>query len=136
LSSGGAGGTEEDDMQGNGLATARRRLWLPIVVFFAATFVFAPIRIAYKHGDDGGGKPGSVVLSNFMFKPSTLTVAKGTKVVFKNIDVARHTITADDGSFDSGALSPGQSFDQVVNATVTYHCDYHANMKATIEVTG
>ena len=111
-------------------------IWLVIVVFFTGTFVFSPLRILYKHNDGGGGTAGTVTLSNFMFKPSSVTVPAGTNVVFENVDVARHTVAADDGRFDSGAIDPGESFEVVVDATVTYHCDYHADMQATIAVEG
>ncbi len=88
----------------------------------------------------GGAAPatgGSAVsLVNYAFSPTSLTVAAGTTVTWTNNDTAAHTVTADDGSFDSGNLSPGQSFTHTFTASgsVAYHCNYHPNMVATIVV--
>jgi plastocyanin len=49
-----------------------------------------------------------------------------------------HTVTADDGSFDSGNLNPTQSFSLVFNTVgqFNYHCQYHQSlgMVGTINV--
>jgi plastocyanin len=48
-----------------------------------------------------------------------------------------HNITADDDSFASGVLSPGQSFEATFTAAGTYHyhCSIHPAMKGTVIVT-
>jgi plastocyanin len=48
-----------------------------------------------------------------------------------------HNITADDGSFTSGELVAGTSFDATFDApgTYGYHCSIHPTMKGTITVT-
>jgi plastocyanin len=47
-----------------------------------------------------------------------------------------HNITADDGSFTSGPLAPGTSFDATFSlaGTFTYHCSIHPTMKGTVTV--
>jgi plastocyanin len=52
-------------------------------------------------------------------------------------DAVTHNITADDGSFTSGALVAGASFDATFDApgTYGYHCSIHPTMKGTITVT-
>lgn len=84
----------------------------------------------------GGGTAVSIV--DFSFNPATLTVAKGATVTWTNTGSATHTVTADDGSFDSGNLSGGSNFSHTFSTagTFTYHCAIHASMKATITVTG
>jgi plastocyanin len=49
----------------------------------------------------------------------------------------QHTVTADDGSFDSGPIAQGETFSQVFNAagSVGYHCEIHPQMTGTIIVT-
>ena len=90
--------------------------------------------------DAGGAAPaagGSAVsLINYAFSPTSLQVAAGTTVTWTNNDTAAHTVTADDGSFDSGNLAAGQTFTHTFTAsgTVAYHCNYHPNMIATIVV--
>jgi plastocyanin len=80
--------------------------------------------------------PGSVSIVNMSFSPASITVKAGTTVTWKNNDNMAHTVTADDASFDSGALNNGQTFSHTFNtaATVTYHCTYHSTMTASVVV--
>ena len=43
-----------------------------------------------------------------MFRPARLVVAPGTTIVWTNGGQVIHTVTAEDGSFDSGAIESGQ----------------------------
>src|SRR6266480_1748089 len=52
----------------------------------------------------------SITIMNFAFSPVSLTVKTGTKVTWMNNDTVTHTVTADQGAFNSGLLSPGNSF--------------------------
>ncbi len=78
-----------------------------------------------------------VTIVNFAFSPDALTVKAGTKVTWTNKDTTAHTVTADDGSFDSGPINPGMTFSFTFKqaGTVSYHCSIHPNMKAKIVVT-
>jgi plastocyanin len=53
--------------------------------------------IANPHGSN----PASV------YYPSTLRVKAGLSVAWVNLDTVYHTVTADDGSFNSNVLNPG-----------------------------
>lgn len=79
----------------------------------------------------------SVTIANFAFAPASLDVAAGSEVTVTNNDDATHTLTADDGSFDSGALEKGQSGSITLSAPgeFGYHCNIHGSMKGTIRVT-
>lgn len=92
----------------------------------------------YGSGTDSGGAAGSVQIAGFAFAPANLTVPVGSTVTWTNGDSTTHTVTADDGSFDSGQLAQGATFSQVfaTAGTFTYHCAIHSSMKATITVTG
>lgn len=73
----------------------------------------------------------SVDLVNFAFQPGTLTIPVHSTVVWTNTTTATsHTVTADHGSFDSGNLSPGQTFSLTFNVpgTYDYHCTYHQSL--------
>jgi plastocyanin len=72
----------------------------------------------------------TVSIQDFNFSPATLTVDTGTTVTWQNQGNASHTVTADDGSFDSKTLQPGQSFSHTFESpeTVTYHCEIHPRM--------
>jgi plastocyanin len=78
----------------------------------------------------------SITIMNFAFSPATHTVKAGTKVTWMNNDTVTHTVTADQGAFDSGDLSPGNSFSFTFTkaGTYSYHCNIHHSMKATIIV--
>ncbi len=80
--------------------------------------------------------PNAVVIQGFAFGPSSMTVAKGATVTWKNNDNVAHTATADDGSWDTGSIAPGASKSLTfANAgTFAYHCAVHPMMKATLVV--
>jgi uncharacterized membrane protein len=73
-------------------------------------------------------------MKNVSFQPAQITVHPGETVVWKNEDIFAHTVTADDGSFDSGLIQPGQTWKMTVQkaGTIAYHCTPHPNMKATL----
>ena len=72
------------------------------------------------------------------FSPVTITVIIGQNntVSFVNKDSAVHTVTADDGSFNSGNINPGATWTYTFTTagTFTYHCIYHTWMKGTVVV--
>src|SRR5690348_17996622 len=55
-------------------------------------------------GGGGGGTGSDVSIKNFAFTSNNISVTKGTTVKWTNNDGVTHTVTADDGSFDSGSL--------------------------------
>ena len=81
---------------------------------------------------------GAVSIVDFAFEPASLEVATGTTVTWTNNGQARHTATADDGTFDSGRLQSGETFSFTFNTpgTFAYHCEIHPEMTGTIVVTG
>jgi plastocyanin len=90
----------------------------------------------------GGAAPaagaGAVSIKNFAFNPGDVTVAKGTKVTWKNDDSATHRIKSGDGSFDSDDLKNGDSFEHTFDTagTFDYICGIHPSMKGKVTVTG
>ncbi|HET8844836.1 MAG TPA: cupredoxin family copper-binding protein [Ktedonobacteraceae bacterium] len=80
----------------------------------------------------GGGN--SVSIASFAFSPASLTVAVGTKVTWTNNDSVTHTVTENNGAFDSKDLAPGQTFSFTFDkaGTYSYHCNIHPSMTATI----
>ena len=65
-----------------------------------------------------------------------ITINEGDTVVWTNQDSKNHTVTSDDGVFDSGIILPGDSwsftFDQA--GTFPYSCTIHSSMVARIVV--
>lgn len=80
----------------------------------------------------------SVAIVDFAFDPGSVSVDVGGTVSWTNQGAAPHTVTADDGSFDSGQLAPGGSFSFTFNTpgTVSYHCTIHPNMVGSVTVSG
>ncbi len=66
------------------------------------------------------------IRDNF-FDPVNATINQGMTVTWTNQGANMHTVTADDGSFDSGTLEPGQTFSQTFNTpgSFPYHCSFH-----------
>lgn len=63
-------------------------------------------------------------------------VAAGATVTVMNMDSRPHTVTADDGSFNTVA-QPGQSVAftaPTTPGTYPYHCQYHTDMHAALTV--
>src|SRR5215213_825614 len=77
-----------------------------------------------------------VQVVDFSFEPGTITVPVGATVTWTNTGSRSHTVTADDGSFDSGRLDPGEQFSQTFDkpGTFTYHCGVHPEMQGSIVV--
>ena len=82
--------------------------------------------------------PVAIEIKNFAFIPSTITIPKGTTVIWVQYDSAPHTVTSSVGKgFDSGTLDPGDTFSWTFNdvGAFSYICSFHPNMKGTIIVT-
>ena len=81
-------------------------------------------------------EPDPVAPLGWGFEPRSLTVRAGDTIVWRNGGSATHTVTATDGSFDSGDLDPGATFSRVVEqtGTIPYACSPHPWMKGTILV--
>ena len=71
-------------------------------------------------------KTVTVNISNFAFDPKELQIEAGTTVIWKNT-VGRHTVSADDGSFESPIMAPGEEFKRTFDrpGVVKYFCNLH-----------
>jgi plastocyanin len=96
-------------------------------------------------GDDGGtaadqpstGGGDSVSVLDNNFEPADLSVSVGDTVTWTHDGAASHTVTADDGSFDSGNISEGDTFEHTFDEAgeFPYLCEIHTtSMTGTITV--
>lgn len=104
-------------------------------------------------GDNGGGSSGSSsstptatggggavntapTMGDNFFKPEGITVKAGNTVTWTNDGAVQHTVTADDGTFDSGLVDPGKTYKQTFKkaGTVSYKCTIHAGMVGKVIV--
>jgi plastocyanin len=81
--------------------------------------------------------PNSVSMVDYAFNPSSMSVKAGTTVTWTNGGTQDHTVTADDGSFDSGHVAVGKTFTETFSTpgTVKYNCTIHDQMTGTITIT-
>jgi plastocyanin len=87
--------------------------------------------------DDGAAADGdTITIADFSFSGVT-EVTVGTTVVVMNADAAPHTWSAEDGTFDSGAIAPGETFEFTFTdvGEFAYFCNFHPSMTGTIVVT-
>lgn len=78
----------------------------------------------------------SVRMAETRFEPATLEIPVGETVRWFDDDALPHTVSATDGSRDSGNLAPGASFERRFDTAGTYPylCRHHPGMAGTIEV--
>ncbi len=79
----------------------------------------------------------TIEIKDFSFQPDSITVPVGTTVTWINRDPANHTITSDDGKFDSGTIKNGGEFKFTFSqpGTYRYHCKIHPSMTGMVTVT-
>lgn len=89
-------------------------------------------------GTGAAAKNGTeVTIKNFAFSPTPLRVKAGATVTVANHDSTAHTLTADDGAFDTGWLDGGTQTKIAIDTPgkYAYHCDIHNSMTGVIEAT-
>ncbi len=88
-------------------------------------------------GGDGAAAGGTAVEMRAMaFAPTRIEVSAGTTVAWTNRDQLAHTITADDGSWDSGPIEAGATWRHTFAqpGTYTFHCTPHPVMTGVVVV--
>ena len=77
-----------------------------------------------------------IVIENFAFVPSEITITAGTKVTWINKDEAPHTATSTEKKFNSGGLDTDDKYSFVFNdkGEFPYFCTLHPHMTASITV--
>lgn len=77
-----------------------------------------------------------VTIQGFAFDPPTIEVPAGAEVTWLNADPTDHTVTAADGSFDSGPIAGGGTFSTTLSkqGEFAYFCSIHPTMKGTVTV--
>jgi plastocyanin len=79
----------------------------------------------------------TVMIKNFSFKPAKITIKRGTRVRWINKDSVQHTVTANNGAFDSGLLRKGQTYSHTFKKAgkkYAYYCVPHPHMQGSVTV--
>ncbi len=81
-------------------------------------------------------RSAKVEIEDYAYNPDPVTIEEGGKVTWINKDSVAHTATADDGSFDTGAIEEGKLKSETFKqpGTYDYICSIHPTMHGTIEV--
>jgi len=84
----------------------------------------------------GAAAPVAIQIADFSFGRAR-TVAAGAVVQVSNADAEAHTLTAEDGAFDTGSVDGGTvvSFTApAVPGTYSFSCDIHPSMTGSLVV--
>lgn len=117
-------------------ALCRRCAWIAAVLSLLLGAGSLPEQI--QGGAIAASQPmtHTVTIEATSFKPESLTVAAGDKVVWLNKDPFPHTATSKTGAFDSGNIEPEKSWTltAVKKGEFGYVCSLHPTMKAVLTV--
>jgi plastocyanin len=91
---------------------------------------------AAQHGADHGTAAASVHIGFAALSPVRTAIVAGEAVMWTNDSARVHTVTADDGSFDSGRITSSQTFSHRFPAAgdAAYHCTLHPFIQGVVGV--
>src|ERR1700730_15994740 len=89
-----------------------------------ALCLLVPVGSAFAQDADA-----TVDMVGLTFAPTVIHVGPGAVVQWTNSSPLAHTVTADDGSFDSGSVAPDATFTWTFDApgTYQYYCAPHGS---------
>lgn len=87
---------------------------------------------------DSTGEVIGTVIRQMKFPQNRLEIEVGTTIVWENADPLAHTVTVDDGSFDSGLIQPGEKWSYTFTRVGDYSffCTPHPFMTGIVIVRG
>lgn len=99
----------------------------PAIIFMAMLLLLPAAALSTTH---------NVSIVSFDFVPSSISGVVGDTVTWTNTETLQHSTTSDNGVWDSGLLSQGQSYSFVftVSGSYPYHCTPHPWMTAVINI--
>ncbi|WP_316519957.1 cupredoxin domain-containing protein [Kitasatospora brasiliensis] len=80
---------------------------------------------------------GTAAIRDFAFDPAGFTVSPGAVVTVTNTGTTAHTLTAQDGSFDTGPVAPGAAVSLTAPGqpgAYAYVCGFHHFMRGILTV--
>jgi plastocyanin len=118
---------------------------------FEFTIPFTLSRYFGRHGATGAPAPAApagrsnttraagaavVRIANLAFDGKVIRVRAGATVRWLNQDQLQHSVTADNGGFDSGLIDPGHAYERVFDrpGDYAYHCTPHPFMTGRVIV--
>jgi plastocyanin len=130
--------TNTATLQGVSRGIDRVRGGFEFTIPFTLSRYFGKRRETARNGAVGeaGGPVTTAEMRTMTFAPNRLEVAAGTTIRWTNNDQLVHTVTGDDGSWDSGPIEPGQTWSHTFAQPGEYafHCTPHPFMKGVVVV--
>jgi YVTN family beta-propeller protein len=95
----------------------------------------APRKIVVQPGSRMAEIPVKAEIKAYAF-PDPIRAKVGQAVTWTNLDSVPHSVTSDDGGWDSGPIAMGQSFTKVFDkaGSYDYHCAIHPSMTGSVLV--
>jgi plastocyanin len=89
-----------------------------------------------QHGAEAPAESVPVSIGFNAVSPQRIDVVRGDTVRWRNDSVRTHTVTADDGSFDSGRVVPAGTFAHAfpIVGEAPYHCALHPFIRGVVGV--
>jgi plastocyanin len=81
--------------------------------------------------------PANVVtIYDGFFQPTQITVPVGASVKWMNLGSHKHTVSSDNGQWDSGNIEPGGNYSHTFTeaGTFPFHCRIHSQMRGVVVV--
>jgi plastocyanin len=116
-----------------------KRLSCLVALSFLALLVVVPVAGAHQQdmmGQSSTPQMWKVAIEDFYFEPADAAIQPGDTIMWVNEGNTPHTVTSDDGQFDSEVLNPGESFMFTFPeaGTFSYHCEIHPSMTGSVSV--
>lgn len=110
-----------------------------IVIAVAGFFAYRALYSNNKSPNQNSttvAESNNIEMKNSAFSPKTTKVKVGDTVIWINNDKVNHTVTADDGGFESDVLGLSKTFSNKFDEVgiIEYHCKIHPSMKGEIIV--
>jgi len=120
------------------------RIKQTIIVSVLGVFICAAAALSQVKGmasQEKASGEAKVTITNNNFEPKTVTIKAGSEVIWENKE-GTHTITADDGSWTSAALTAGKTYSYKFDkpGKYPYYCSFHGgkdghDMSGVVNVT-
>jgi plastocyanin len=80
--------------------------------------------------------PVVIEIRGFAYLPENPKINPGDVVIWINRDIVPHTVTAEDGNWDSGSIEAGGEWRMTVgqDTTGSYFCRFHPSMTGSLAI--
>jgi plastocyanin len=119
------------------IANSAKTAFMAAIVAMALAFgLTVPAWSAGEKASARAAVTHTVEIRDLAFVPAILRVQPGDQITWINRDIAPHTVTAADESWDSGEMAQGDTYTQTVKADQTgnYFCGFHPSMTARLDI--